>query len=361
MVRDQKTIGLSREYIIHPGETLQEVLEDRDMSQRELSIRTGVSEKHISTIIHGQKPISPSFARKLEFALGIEAKFWMNLQNNYDQEILEFEELNNISEEEISVLRKLKEVLEYWESLGWIDTSMKEVSQVLDLRKIFGVSNLLDMPRTSYIAVYRAQVKNGTVDPYILFAWQRMCEILTKDIKTAEEVNTDVLREKIPQIKQIMFARANQIQKKLEDIFAECGISFRIVRNFKGAPVQGFIKKKESGTLILCLTLRQKFADIFWFTLFHEISHILNGDTKTVFVDFDSVADKMEENADRMAGDFLLDGRAYKEFIENSVDFSHYSIDEFASSQQVKPYIVEGRLMKDGLIPWGPRLKYEWA
>ena len=33
--------GLSRDYIIHPGETLAEVLEDREMTQRELAVRTG--------------------------------------------------------------------------------------------------------------------------------------------------------------------------------------------------------------------------------------------------------------------------------------------------------------------------------
>lgn len=97
--------GLSRDYIIHPGETLAEVLEDREMTQRELAVRTGMTEKHISTVIHGQKGISVAFARKLEYALGIEAAFWMNLQANYEREMLEFEELNNITEQELGVPR----------------------------------------------------------------------------------------------------------------------------------------------------------------------------------------------------------------------------------------------------------------
>ena len=57
MVKEINTSGLSREYIIHPGETLAEVIEDRNMTQRELAIRTGMTEKHISTVIHGQKGI----------------------------------------------------------------------------------------------------------------------------------------------------------------------------------------------------------------------------------------------------------------------------------------------------------------
>ena len=97
MEKEKNSLGLSRDYIIHPGETLAEVIEDRQMTQRELAIRTGMTEKHISTIIHGQKGISATFAKKLEYALGIETSFWMNLQDNYDRELSEFEELNKIT------------------------------------------------------------------------------------------------------------------------------------------------------------------------------------------------------------------------------------------------------------------------
>ena len=55
MEKEQNTIGLSRDFIIHPGETLAEVLEDREMSQKEVAIRTGVTEKHITTVISVQK------------------------------------------------------------------------------------------------------------------------------------------------------------------------------------------------------------------------------------------------------------------------------------------------------------------
>ena len=361
MAKEKNSVGLSRDYIIHPGETLAEVLEDREMTQRELAVRTGMTEKHISTVIHGQKGISVAFARKLEYALGIEAVFWINLQTNYDREILEFEELNNITEQELDVLRNLKEVIEVWSGFGWIDGDANPAAMVLDFRMIFGISNLLDTPKISYAAAYRVQSKGANVDPYVLFAWQRMCELLTKDIEIADRVDVERLREKIPEIKQVMFMRANQIQKKLATIFSECGIAFRIVPNFTGAPVQGFIKKTEDGSLILCMTLRQKFADIFWFTLFHEIAHILNGDTKHEFVDFDSVSGDREARADCMAGEFLLDSEEYRAFVESEGYKRVRGIENFAASQKVKEYIVQGRLMKETRIPWKARPRYEWV
>ncbi|MCI8324570.1 MAG: HigA family addiction module antidote protein [Lachnospiraceae bacterium] len=361
MAKEKNLVGLSRDYIIHPGETLAEVIEDREMTQRELAVRTGMTEKHISTVIHGQKNISAAFAKKLEYALGIEAFFWMNLQANYDRELLAFEEVNNITEEELGILKNLKEVIDVWISFGWLDRESNAPAMVLDLRRIFGISNLLDTPKISYAAAYRAQSKNVNVDPYVLFAWQRMCELLTKNVEIADRVDVEKLQMTIPDIKCVMFVRASQIQKKLSDIFAGCGIAFRIVPNFTGAPVQGFIKKTEDGGLILCMTLRQKFADIFWFTLFHEIAHILNGDTKREFIDFDSVSGDMEAKADRMAGDFLIDAKEYKAFVASEGYKRLSGIERFADSQNVKDYIVQGRLMKEGIVPWKARPKYEWA
>ena len=361
MAEEKNTIGLSRDFIIHPGETLAEVLEDVEMTQRELAVRTGVTEKHVSTVIHGKKNISAAYAKKLEYALGIEASFWMNLQANYDRELLEFEEINNITEDEISVLKNLKDVIPVWTKWHWLDEEANPAAMVLDLRKILGISNLCDIPKISYVASYRVQNKSSSVDPYVVFAWQRMCELLTRNIEIADQVDADKLRQKIPEIKQVMFLKANEIQNKLMDIFAECGVAFRIVPNFKGAPVQGFIKKTEEGSVILCMTLRQKFADIFWFSLFHEISHILNGDTKNEFVDFDSVSSEAEAKADDMASKFLIDSKAYKEFVQSEKYKSSYEITMFANSQNVRDYIVLGRLMKDNVIPWSDRLKYDWA
>lgn len=84
----EKITKISRDFIIHPGEILQEFLEDRNMSQKELAIRCGVSEKYVSTVLNGKKDISLSFAKKLEYVLGIDTIFWMNLQANYDKDLL---------------------------------------------------------------------------------------------------------------------------------------------------------------------------------------------------------------------------------------------------------------------------------
>lgn len=360
MVR--KMNGLSRDLIIHPGETLQEILQDKDMSQKELAIRSGVTEKHVSTIINGTKSISVAFAKRLEYVLGIDASFWINLQGIYDKELMDFEELNNISESELSIVKTLKFVVEFLSSINILNPNLSDDLIVLELRKILCVSNLTTIPDITYNAAYRAQISNNA-DVYILFAWQKICEILTENTLVENPLDLNKLKIKLPDIKNLMFSNVNTIRKELKSIFAECGIAFEIVKHFTGAPVQGFIKKTDDDKIILCMTLRGGFADMFWFTLFHEIAHILNNDIKHKFIDFDSVNNKQEEAANKFANETLIDPNDYKSFIESN-NFSLDVINKFAQEQNVRNFIVIGRLQHDKNIGWDKyskeKLKYKW-
>ena len=66
-----------------PGETLEEVLEERGLSQAGLARLTGFSPKHINGVIKGRARISPAFALALERVLGIPADFWLVRDAHY--------------------------------------------------------------------------------------------------------------------------------------------------------------------------------------------------------------------------------------------------------------------------------------
>ena len=70
-----------------PGETLDELLEARGMSQAQLAGRTGHSKKMINEIIQGKAPISAETALQLELVLGIPAHFWLTREQHYRESL----------------------------------------------------------------------------------------------------------------------------------------------------------------------------------------------------------------------------------------------------------------------------------
>lgn len=350
-----------------PGIFLREKLEENQMSRKELAQRTGVTEKHISTVINDERGISASFARKLGYAIeGTTAADWLKVQAEYDAEQLRLKEGNNVGAEEIAILKPLHDITKYFIELGYMHNECGDISKVLQLRSLLNISNLSLIPKVTYNAAYRTQItSNVKVDPYVLFAWQKLCEKSTEKISVPEKMDTALLRQKLPEIKNLMFDEINKGILALQDIFAECGIAFQVVKNFRGAPVQGFIKQMPGEKLIMCLTIRGKRADTFWFTLFHEIAHVLNGDYSVRFVDFDSVEGAAEKKADVFAADFLINPNQYKAFLHTPDCTTWDGIEKFAKTVGVQPYIVLGRLQNDKILDWTQYtdkiVRYSWA
>ncbi|MDF5726923.1 MAG: HigA family addiction module antitoxin [Rhizonema sp. PD38] len=80
------------DYVSPPGETLEEVLEERGMSQAELAERTGRPKKTINEIINAKAAITPETALQLERVLGIPASFWNNRERRYQEAKVRAEE-----------------------------------------------------------------------------------------------------------------------------------------------------------------------------------------------------------------------------------------------------------------------------
>jgi HTH-type transcriptional regulator/antitoxin HigA len=75
------------DYVSPPGETLAEILEDREMSQAELADRMGRPKKTINEIIKGKAEITAETALELEKVLGTPAQFWNEREGRYRESL----------------------------------------------------------------------------------------------------------------------------------------------------------------------------------------------------------------------------------------------------------------------------------
>ena len=70
---------------IHPGEILrEEFMKPMGITARQLAADIDVSPSRISELVNGRRPITADTALRLGLYFGMDARFWMNLQTEYD-------------------------------------------------------------------------------------------------------------------------------------------------------------------------------------------------------------------------------------------------------------------------------------
>jgi HTH-type transcriptional regulator/antitoxin HigA len=68
----------------HPGEFLQEEVEERQLVKSEFAKKIDMTPSHLSDLFKGKRHIGARLALKLEKELGISAEFWLNMQTKFD-------------------------------------------------------------------------------------------------------------------------------------------------------------------------------------------------------------------------------------------------------------------------------------
>ena len=127
--------------------------------------------------------------------------------------------------------------------------------------------------------------------------------------------------------------------------FEEAGVIFVILPNIAGSKING-ATKKIGENIMLMVNDRRLNSDSFWFTLFHEIGHIINGDYG---ISFEKESGEQELAADLFAEDSLIPRDKYNDFVA-SRRFGLNDIINFAETINRDPGIVLGRLQNDGLV-----------
>ena len=338
------------EYIIAPGETIVELLETYSMSQLDLADKMGISKKTINKIIKGKAPITTSTALKLEYVFNIPASFWNNLESNYRETLERKRDMESIIEEE----EYLKDI-PYSEMCkrNWdcIEKTNDSFERVINLRKFFSVASLsFDTELKRKLAFRKSDNSNFSYES--LYCWLRYGEIQSnKDIYP--KFNIDLLKTNAFKIRELVCNPFLEQYDEIKKILSECGVALVYEPHLPKTYVNGVAYKITSDKAIIMISDRGKKDDILWFTLFHEIAHLIKHSKKEVFIDLENgESNDIEKEADDYAKNILIPAEMYSSLINNTHTFSDSIIKEFAKNNKVSTGIVVGRLQKDGLVGW---------
>lgn len=287
-------IEYNNKIAFHPGYYIKEIVDESGLTQEDFAKRLDTTPKNLSLLIRGEQSLSIDIAMKLSRLIGTSVNYWLNLQNAYDALIAEFR-----SEEELAEERKVFEYFDY-----------------KFFRENYG---LPDLPRQ----------KDEQIKALKILAPKFNKKRFEEAVKYALTLTRN----------------HEEFYPLIRKAFLETGVIFVILPNIAGSKTNG-ATKKIGDNIMLMVNDRRLNADSFWFTLFHEIGHIINGDYG---ISFEKETGEQEEAANKFAQDSLIPSDQYKKFVEGA-KFDLQSIKEFANRINRDPGIVLGRLQNDKIV-----------
>lgn len=331
-----------------PGEYIQKLLDDNCMTQLDLADKTGIHKKTINEIIKGKAPITTSTALKLEYVFNVDADYWNKLEAQYRSYLERQKDIESIKADE----KYLKDI-PYKELVkrGWIEDAKTSYDKVINLRKFFSVASLsFDTDLKRKLAFRKSKNKKVSIES--LYCWLRYGEICSNDGEYGK-FDVNVLSQKVNEIRELAgnpFLKSFNIIKNL---LKSAGVSLVFEPHLPNTYVNGISYKISSDKAIIMLSDRGKRDDILWFTLFHEIGHLLKHSKKEVFIDIDGEEETIiESEADCYARNILIDDQVYSDFISNYKKIDSDIIKQFSIVNNINPGILVGRLQKDGIVGW---------
>lgn len=358
---DQRKNAYRPDEVSPPGETLRELLEERGMSQAELGTRMGRPKKTISEIMNGKAAITPETALQLELVLGVPARFWTEREAHFRQSLARRAQEAALAEAKDWAKRfPLREL----EKRGLVPATRTSADKVRAVLEFFGVASPAqwdDLFGQGAVA-YRTS-PSFEADPGALAAWLRVGQLEATRIRTRSFDRARFLEE-LDRIRQLTVEPPEVFEPAVVERCAEAGVAVVFVPEFKGSRASGATRWLAPDKALMQLSLRYKSDDHLWFTFFHEAAHILFHKKREVFLEDRNHEGKMEDEANRWAGDFLIPPAKLAALLDEGRP-TKASVQRFASELGIAPGIVVGRLQHDGVVPHRQmndlKQRFEWA
>ncbi len=344
---------------IGPGHIIKREMEALNWNQEDLADILEMSPKSINHILNNKQSITIETATLLGKAFKTSPDFWLNLEKNYRLRLRPDEKKDKETELKAEI-RKHMPMLEMRKK-EWIDFDSTTESQEKAYCKFWEQEKPdLSVYENNNFKYCARQTKedeiftNSYTQTWLKKAQTEAAKIKAPPFyksklnntlnKTTNYINTD-----------------SQIKPFLNELNS-IGVKFFILSHLEKTYLDGasFISGKNP---VVVLTGRHKGVDSFWWTILHELSHVLLHleNKNTCFVDnLDSpVGDKIEIEADEYTAN-LLKRDEIIQAVDNDKYFTEQKLLRIARTVQVHPAIVLGILQFEKKVTYRTKLnKYK--
>lgn len=329
-----------------PGEILRVELEARNWTQNDLAEIMGRPLRMVNQIITGKSGISPETATQLEGALNISAETWLNLQSIYQLSMVADNKTEDVKRRaKLYSLFPIKDMIKR----GWIKAT-DNVDELENLLKNFCcIDDLSEAKNFIFSAKQNASSYGLPISPTNL-AWLYKVRNLAKTQITTGKFTVNAAQSAIDKLSTLLLS-PEEI-RHVPKILSDSGIRFVVVETLPNSKLDAVCFWLDDKTPVIGITTRYDRIDNFWFTLRHELEHVLRGDgKKTPVIDenvgIDSVdLPESEKIANSIAAEFCVPQDKLEKYLlrVGPYSFAERKIIAFSGVLNIHAGLVVGQL-----------------
>lgn len=333
---------------IGPGEFIKEELESRNWRQEDLAEILGISLKSINKLIKNKQSISVETARLLSKAFGQSPQYWMNLDTNYRLRL----QAESPKEKEVEIRSAIYKRMPVKEMVkkGWIKHS-GTIDDLINKVKLFWGTSDLDfsfLEKKPVLNFRKSEAFNGYNNYYAL-TWFQMAQKCTNRYQVHQYARAEL--EKLAKNLYCYTTGENGIEIFLREL-NNAGVKFFVLNHLPKTYIDGASFLDDSNPVIV-YTARHDRTDNFWFTIAHEIAHVLLHLKKAddFFIDsLDDLSTRKEEAANRFAETILKTNEILEYFSPYRKYVSRDRVVKYAREIKTSPAIVVGVLQHNDIL-----------
>lgn len=258
----------------HPGYYIKEIIDDSGLTQEDFAKKLNTTPKNISILIHGDQSLSLDIAGKLSRMLGTSVEYWLNLQKTYDTFVAEMQyDLEMEKEKEIFKYLDYKYFTKYFD----LPTLPKQTeAQIKTLREFLKIASLSVLANKNLSVNFSS--KNQANEIASIVCTNAILQLgINKTIENSSaKYNKEKFKKVVEEVKEKSSGKGTELSA-IEEAFNSAGVVLLALPGMPGAKIKGATKKIGSNIMLL-INGQKRNREEFWFTVFHEVGHILNGD-----------------------------------------------------------------------------------
>ncbi|MFP4053403.1 MAG: HigA family addiction module antitoxin [Phycisphaerae bacterium] len=345
--------------VFAPGDFLREELEARGWTQQTFADILGRPAQAISEIVNGKKQITPETAIEIGKALDTSPELWLGLEAAYRLSLRDSGENGVQQRAELHSLLPLTEM----RKKGWLTTPRK--ADIQETRK--EVLNFMGVRSLDKAREMRIAARRSCSDPAAQagqLAWACRVRNLAAGIR-CEPYTACGLRATIRDL--VALSRTPEGVLAAPQFLAARGVRLVFVPHLTGTRIDG-AALWQNRQPIIGLSLRYPRIDHFWFTLLHEVAHVVSGHHgRRDFIDDGMLSDeeapevdsREEEEANQLAANWLIPPETLLELRDRHPDrISAEVIHQYSDRLEIHPGILVGRLQYQRWIEYHTHRKY---